>query len=847
MYELPTEFDEKLLEYQKQAVKVLARRIDRNGGAILGDVVGLGKTLTAVATAALLGAENPRFTTLVVCPVNLEGMWDSILSFHKINFKVVPYSQVKKVLPELMRYDFVIFDESHYLRNHKTDHYTAISEYLAREQPKVLLLSATPLNTKFRDVANQLGLYIDDDKDMGFEPENALAASPASFNRMAGKLRTFAAFRLSNEALDWSRLLGDHMVRRTRTYIKKNYAQKDFKGEFLQFGDGSKFYFPKRESVVVEHSFGAEDPALAMASDDTLVQIENLVLPRNDLFKYVQENLFVTAEEIKILDRLRLSRSNLLGIARTSLYKRLSSGGFSFIVSLRRHLARNLAWIYAIENGFPVPIGAKSESSLDDFDDIDDEEDDYESEVENTQEQDFKIFGERAYKIIKSTAPKKMTWVDPSYFKTTLGEALRKDSEVISSLLENFGEWTFEGDSKLIKLVELIESDYKNKKVLIFTEYKDSAKYVNEGLKYFGVQKTEVVTSETKNPTNTARRFSPASNDFMVGPDVVEGTEINVLVTTDVLSEGQNLQDSHIVINFDLPWAIIKLVQRAGRVDRVGQKSDVIKVVSFVHESIDRVIKLRSAIRSRLGNVARAIGNDEVFLGDASEISDLDKLIAGSDEDKDVDVDVDAVSAAYEVWKRVANDDPVLANRIAEMPNALYSTRDSRPSDSHDLVSFSRTNSRVNLFTGSKRLEIASQERVKGISEIEALQHFFAHPDTPTMPRQNDHFELLSDAVDEMINQASNGYGKLDYVRRTLIASLSKSANRGVLEALDEIRQRPLTQTASTVLARALRSKRDKSALEAMILALSDDGELCLDLDEFDDSLELVLSLGIVK
>ena len=140
---------------------------------MLGDVVGLGKTLTAVATALMLqNAED--FSTLVLCPKNLEKMWTEHLEGYGVYGRVVPYSMVAKLLPELKRFHLVICDESHNLRNNGTVAYEAIHEYIRRNNAKVLLLTATPYNLAFEDVANQIGLYIDSDDDLGIAPAAAL-------------------------------------------------------------------------------------------------------------------------------------------------------------------------------------------------------------------------------------------------------------------------------------------------------------------------------------------------------------------------------------------------------------------------------------------------------------------------------------------------------------------------------------------------------------------------------------------------------------------------------------------------------------------------------------------------
>ena len=193
---------------------------------MLGDVVGLGKTLTAVATALMLEAAED-YSTLVLCPKNLEHMWEEHLDrYGLVGARVIPYSMAHKKLPELKRFHLVICDESHNLRNNSTKASEAIQDYIRRNGSKVLLLTATPYNLAFADVANQIGLYIDDDEDLGIQPTAAMAKDPTLIDKVDGKITTLAAFRRSEEPEDWKRLMSDHLVRRTRSFIKRT-AKKE--------------------------------------------------------------------------------------------------------------------------------------------------------------------------------------------------------------------------------------------------------------------------------------------------------------------------------------------------------------------------------------------------------------------------------------------------------------------------------------------------------------------------------------------------------------------------------------------------------------------------------------------
>jgi len=226
-YGVPTILQKELLEYQSSAVKTLARRIATRGGAMLGDVVGLGKSITATAVAMLL-KEEYGWDTLIICPKNLVNMWEQEYSdTYELNARVVPYSMVTRVLPDLRRYRFVIVDESHTMRSEDRQDYVQLKDYIQRNDSKVLLLTATPFNIRFKDVANQLGLFLDDDSDLGLQPTAAMALDADFAKKVDQKTTTLAAFKRSDEADDWKRLMSDHLIRRTRSFIKNNYALTD--------------------------------------------------------------------------------------------------------------------------------------------------------------------------------------------------------------------------------------------------------------------------------------------------------------------------------------------------------------------------------------------------------------------------------------------------------------------------------------------------------------------------------------------------------------------------------------------------------------------------------------------
>ncbi|HBY22879.1 MAG TPA: NgoFVII family restriction endonuclease, partial [Propionibacteriaceae bacterium] len=273
---------------------------------------------------------------------------------------------------DLKLYKLVICDESHNLRNDTTRAHEAISEYVRRNSSKVLLLTATPYNLAFADVANQLALYIEEDEDLGIVPSAAMAKDHTLADKVDGKTNTLVAFKRSEESDDWRRLMSDHLVRRTRSFIKKSAKKKLVtltdgtvqEREYLQFADGTEFFFPTRVPHPLTHTFGKDDPASLMEDDTTLDAIAKLTLPRYRLSDYEDTRATKTAEDKKYLDDIRSGRGNVSGFVRIGLFKRLSSSGHSFILSLQRQRARNELFIHAIDQKLQVPLGSFTDRQI---------------------------------------------------------------------------------------------------------------------------------------------------------------------------------------------------------------------------------------------------------------------------------------------------------------------------------------------------------------------------------------------------------------------------------------------------------------------------------------------------
>ena len=846
-YVLPPSIQNLLLDYQETAVRTLARRIVRRGGTMLGDVVGLGKTLTAIATALMLEAAED-YTTLVLCPKNLERMWEEHLEkYGLLGARVIPYSMADKKLPELKRFNLVICDESHNLRNNTTKASEAIQDYVRRNGSKVLLLTATPYNLAFADVANQIGLYLDDDEDLGIQPTAAMAKDPTLVDKVDGKVTTLAAFRRSEEPEDWKRLMSDHLIRRTRSFIKRTAKKETVtlpdgsteEREYLEFANGQRFHFPTRIPRPLSHDFSDDDPAKLMEDDTTLNAIQDLTLPRYRLAEYDDPNAPHSDNDTKILADIRAGRGNVSGFVRVGLFKRLSSSGYSFILSLQRQRARNGLFIHAIDNKLDIPLGSFTDNQFM----VSDED----------LEEDEELYGspDSQYRELQRRLPASTKWLGTQALKASLRKDLERDNRVITELLDRFGTWDAAKDSKINSLVDLLRDKHPGEKVLVFSEYADTATYVFQALTDAGIANIGLASGDSEDPAALARRFSPESNRLPGENDSPEPVTdpIDVLVATDVLSEGQNLQDSHIVVNYDLPWAIIRIIQRAGRVDRVGQKSDTVYIYLITHEKVEQAIRLRQRIRQRLGDNAAAFGSDEQFFGDDREVNLLDDLYkcvvpAGDELDQD-EGEADAVSEAWLVWSRVKDQTPKLAAKILKMQDMVHSTRE--PYDNEirtGIAAFASTTSGVDAFAVSfDNPEGAPVDRL--LTPLEALRIFRAQESTPTAPLRADHFDREALLVREKLTSEITTAGNLKGVRKWAVERLGGTIfGSDASEAVNAMNDRPLTESANVRLRQARRSKYSDQDLADLVKQLHDEGRLVIGSAE-KDKIKIVCSIGV--
>ena len=883
-FRLPARFERDLFEFQKSAVKIAARHLHRRGGVMIGDVVGLGKTMMATALARMF-EDDLGYETLIICPKNLEPMWERYRTEYGLRGTVLPISQVtKKFSGDFKSYRLVLIDESHNLRNREGRRYKAISEYIKQVDAKVILLTATPYNKTKSDLSSQLRLFIDEKANIGIRPEHYMRKHGMSVDEFERKkqcrVNSIVAIEHSDEFDDWRELIRLYMVRRTRSFIIAHYTEADSTGRrFIKGHDGEKRYFPSRLPHSLKFDVDETDAADRYArlySPAVVDQINDLHVPRYGLGLYVdpQAEKAATAAERKQIENLGRAGKRLMGFCRTNLFKRLESSGYSFIQSIDRHILRNQIYLYAIENGLDLPIGIQDPGLLD-GDRNDEDAEGMQGETEDALDglidevpaedgvPDDRVRAKAIYEQYSSEYKKRFKWIRASLFRPRLAEHLAADTEMLSQLLRENGSWTPAQDKKFQALHTLLTQTHGKEKVLVFTQFADTARYLGRELRALGVTHLEVATGASADPYALACKFSPKSNNKTMS----KGEELRVLICTDVLSEGQNLQDSHVVVNFDLPWAIIRLIQRAGRVDRIGQKSEQIHCYSFLPaDGVERLIQLRGRIQQRLKENAEVVGTDEAFFEDEEAEQTIRNLYteqSGVLDDNDDEVDL--ASYALQVWKQATQDDPELARAVEALPPVVYSAK----SFTMDAARFPLLGDEATA--GGSLVYVKSPEGNDHLawvgvdgktiteSQFTVLRAAECEAGTPALPRAENHHDLVAKGLALAVSQdkaVGGGLGRPSSPRRRTYERLKHYAtlqgqtlfrDEELERALDDIYQRPLLETAGDLLNRLMRSGVNDEELSEAVKSLREEGRLTY--AEEDAALRdprVVCSMGLI-
>ena len=667
-----------LFDFQKAAVYKAIRRLDEYGGVIIADVVGTGKSFIGSALLKHL-REAKRSKLLIICPPHLEGMWKDYLDEFEIHGEII--SRYKIGMDDaLSRYtycDAVLVDESHNFRNSNTLSYEALSSFMEEkaDDAYMIMLTATPISNSPTDLKNQLKLF----------PGGKISVIPPLGDTTLDEY--FKGVMDENDITEKGaekirELLRHVLIRRTRTQIMRKYAKSDGDRHYLE-KDGRRMYFPKRHLMHPEEY--DVDKVYNNSFEDIQNAIERLKLARYNPGDYIlEEYLDETHPEYKKYSGLKRSSQPLIGIVRTSLLKRMESSIAAFAESVERYRNGYKEFRMLLERG-TVPIGKEFHDEI------------YRKITSDTDEGE-RLEGIRSMYDIRA--------FDVDRWKVDMQHDTGLFNSIRGSLVDK-GDYP-KYDDKLHKLHKLV-GQMRSEKILIFTESSATARYIhaNLGASLGGRNAAQIDSALGNKEKNMAvKRFDPKNNNERVA----RRDEIGVLISTDVLSEGVNMQAGRVVINYDFHWNPVRLIQRVGRIDRIGSEHETIDIINFLPTTkIEREISLRDKVASKIETIRRIIGHDQKILEsteaiDSDAVSDIyggDERVLDSGDDGLLDTDTESETRADEIRRNEGE----LA-RIEGMPFGIRSS------------------------AGSGRLLIAceaNEELVRDGGEIVAARSFRRH------------------------------------------------------------------------------------------------------------------------
>jgi superfamily II DNA or RNA helicase len=665
------EIVEALADYQKLAVRQAIQIIRDHGGVFIADVVGLGKSFVGAAILKQF-ERNERARGLIVCPATLLPMWERYNEFYQLNARVVSMGLLREgngainVLLDDERFkhrDFVLVDESHNFRNSDTQRYRILQQYLAAGK-RCCFLTATPRNKSCWDVFNQIKLFHQEDR-------TGLPIDPPD-------LREY--FRLVDRGeRSLPQVLSNILIRRTRNHIVKWYgfdADTDEPIDPLLYAEyrsgrrrcyvkvaGRKQVFPQRELCTIEYSIEAtyqgiyQDLRTAIGSP-VRRSIQDEPLPGLTFARYAVGR-YLRPENVNEprYARLRSATAALHGLVRVLLFKRFESSVEAFRETVRRMIRSHQLYKQFIVRGV-MPTEADMELALAELRD-DSEESETSDEHAGTREGcnlgDFR----------------------QDYLLRDLDHDLR----VLNRILDMVTPITPDLDDKLSVLKRRIEeSPLVGRKILIFSQYTDTADYLFRNLNPSSLDRQiEVVHSGLNDYGQIVGRFAPRANPSLRGIKVLP--EIRILIATDVLSEGMNLQDCDTIINYDLHWNPVRLIQRFGRIDRIGTDFEVIYGFNFLPEvGLERNLGLRQRLQRRIQEIHDTIGEDSAIL-DVTErlnesamyaIYEPGEATEGMFEEAEAAEGVD-LNEAEEMLRLLRRENPQEFERIANLADGIRS------------------------------------------------------------------------------------------------------------------------------------------------------------------------------
>jgi len=628
-----------LYNFQRDAVLAIINKLEKYNGCILADSVGLGKTFTALAVIKYY--ENRNKSVLVLCPKKLSENWNTYkgnyvnnpIAEDRLRYDVLYHTDLSRDIGrsngiELHRlnwgnYDLVVIDESHNFRNGgelsgedaKENRYLKLLNRIIRAgvKTKVLMLSATPVNNRFIDLKNQLALAYEGDSAQINEKLNINTTIDEIFRQAQKAYNVWSKLPAPNRTtdallkmldFDFFEVLDSVTIARSRRHIEKYYNTEEI-GKF-----------PERLPPI------SKRPCLTDLSDAiNYNEIYELLLSLN-LAIYTPSNYILESRVAKYID-LTHNKGNTLTqqgreegirrLMRINLLKRLESSVFSFRLSVRRVQKKINETIQSIDN---YQAGAKL-LYLVDMADADAAEFDYDDQ--NT---DYFSVGKKV----------RIDLADMDYLSWR--RELEKDSETLELLAQMIEDITPDHDTKLQTLYEIIDEkiahpiNADNKKIIVFSAFSDTADYLFENVSEYVKEKyglyTAEITGSVDGETNIPHMqsdmnsvltcFSPISKhkDVLMPNSKMD---LDILIATDCISEGQNLQDCDYLVNYDIHWNPVRIIQRFGRIDRIGSRNEVIQLVNFWPDmDLDEYINLKSRVETRMKiSIMTSTGDDDLI------------------------------------------------------------------------------------------------------------------------------------------------------------------------------------------------------------------------------------------
>ena len=672
-----------LYNFQKDAVLAIISKLEKFNGCILADSVGLGKTFTALAVIKYY--ENRNKSVLVLCPKKLTNNWNTYkdnyvnnpIASDRLRYDVLYHTDLNRThgksngldLDRLnwSNYDLVVIDESHNFRNggklsgednEKENRYLKLLNKVIRKgvKTKVLMLSATPVNNRFNDLKNQLALAYEGNTDLIDDKLNTTKSIDEIFKNAQRAFNTWSKWdpvdRTTENLLrmldfDFFEVLDSVTIARSRKHIQKYYDTSDI---------GT---FPTRLKPI---SLRPPLTSLKKAINyneifEQLTQLSlSIYTPTHFILPSKMEKYAEMYEDNKV--NVGFTQANReQGIRRLTainLMKRMESSVHSFNLTLKRIYSLIDSTIHSIDT-YDKTSSVRLE--LTDISDIDE----FDSEDQNGDE--LFTFGKKVKIEIGDMDYK--SWRD----------SLVRDRDILELLTLMVGDITPEYDSKLQELFRVIKNKLENpinqdnKKIIIFTAFADTAEYLFDNVsKYvkenFGLNTAMVSGSvegrttvpKLKSDLNTVLTcFSPISKDkHLLMPN--DKTEIDFLIATDCISEGQNLQDCDYLINYDIHWNPVRIIQRFGRIDRIGSKNAFIQLVNFWPDvTLDEYIDLKAKVETRMKIVDMTATGDDNLLSD-EEKTDLEYRKAQLKRLQEEVVDIEDMSTGISIMDLGLNE-----------------------------------------------------------------------------------------------------------------------------------------------------------------------------------------------